>query len=172
MNDEQLAALTDDERRGPYVCECSHPLSAHGSTSEEGCNACGCHLMHGGYGVDELLTALADARLEVARLTEERQLMERSVVRASGEREKAENAVASSVVRSEIAESQWLEYRDAYDEVVKQSLQQREDIRRAIDVLTEHQKLAAIEGCGRNRHEIAQLAAEIRERYKEGNDEP
>ena len=80
--------------------------------------------------VERQRAALNQQREDVARLTEERRLMERSVVRAYGEREKAENAVASSVVRSEIAESQWLEYRDAYDEVVKQSLQQREDIAR------------------------------------------
>ena len=71
MNKDQLAALTDGERRGPYYCECKHPLSAHDAGG--GCHACVCPRFAGGLDYLELQAALADARLEVARLTEERE---------------------------------------------------------------------------------------------------
>ena len=97
------------------------------------------------------LTALADARLEgkelkvqVAEVTGQRDGAREKVARLTKDRDSWRSSCGALVhdverqraalnqQREDVAraESQWLEYRDAYDEVVKQSLQQREDIAR------------------------------------------
>jgi len=141
LNKEQLAVLTDAERRGPYGCECGHSLGSH--TNDEACKGCPCPRFVGGLDASELQTALADARLEVARLTEER--------------ERTMQCFEISSI--------------ANDTLLGDSDQQREDIRRLMEGLGNLFDYVMIEEGGFKGEQvslanrIAALLAEMKERY-------
>ena len=152
MNDEQKAALTEEETRGPYVCECGNTLGSH--DNDMACKVCPCPRFVGGLDHSQLQCALADARLalaeyqkseadlgdalgariqEVARLTEERDTEREMREEAEVQRESADRRAAVLNVENN---------------------QQREDIRRLVAYVK------SLPGT-----QAAAIYAELKERY-------